>query len=336
MGGNRRGRSAGLPIGNNVAPAPSPAAPPPPPAAPPDPTPTASLSTAGRPGASVSTSTGDSWSEVTAGSPHSRRANHNINIIATDNNNIIATDNNIIATDNNNPIATDNNNNSITDVTPPTPPPPSTTTRGAVDFSLHPDFDLSDDAEGGAPTNYNNDDVSPSPSGGDVVKPSSIIALFAELDLLHTQATNIQSQLDGQRAVSADFARSISNMQRKIVTLRDASTSHSDMIRHAIKIADESHGRILEFKSVASDLTYQFHTVSTTVDNFIAQQTTSTSTSPPVQSPTIEEAFAAADAVLRDGIASIENEVGDRLDRRLSSQTNNTSTPGVRFTDVND
>ena len=205
-----------------------------------------------------------------------------------------------------------------------------------MDFSLHPDFDLSDDAEGGAPTNYNNDGVSPSPSEGDVVKPSSIMALFAELDLLRTQVTNIQSQLDGQRAVSADFARSLSNMQREIVTLRDASKSHSDMIGHAIKIVDESHGRILEFKSVASDLTYQFHTVSTTVDKFIAQKTTSTSTSPPVQSPTIEEAFAAADAVLCDGIASIENEVGDRLDRKLSSQANTTSTPGVRFTDVNE
>jgi hypothetical protein len=106
------------------------------------------------------------------------------------------------------------------------------------------------------------------------------------------------------------------------------------MIGHAIKIADESHARILEFKSVASDLTRQFHTVTTTVDNFIAQQTTSTSTSPPAQSSTIEEAFAAADAALSDGIASMQNEVGDRLDREISSRTNNASTPGVRFSNV--
>jgi hypothetical protein len=124
MGGPRRGRSAGLPIDDAVASAPSPAAPPPP-AAPPDSSSTASLSTTSPPGASVSTTT-ESWSEVTAGSPHSRRANDNITTIATGDNN-------------------------ITDITPPTTTtdPSSTTTHGAVNFSLHPDFDLSDDAGGG-------------------------------------------------------------------------------------------------------------------------------------------------------------------------------------------
>ena len=314
MGGNRRGRSAGLPIDDGVASAPSPAAPPPP-AAPPDSSSTASLSTTGPPGASVSTTT-DSWSEVTAGSPHSRRANNN-----------------------------------ITDIAPPTTTtdPSSTTTHGAVNFTLHPDFDLSDDAGGGAPTTTSNDNISPSPSGGDV-HPPAITELFAELDLLRTQANNIQAQLDGQRAeatniqaqldnqraVSVDFARLLNNIQNELQTLRDASTSHSDMIGHAIKIADESHAHISEFKSVASDLTRQFHTVTTTVDNFIAQQTTSTSTSPPAHSSTIDEAFAAADAALSDGIASMQNEVSDRLDREISSRTTNTSTPGVRFTNVND
>ena len=129
MGGNRRGRSVGLPIDDSVVSAPSLAVLPPP-AAPPDPSLTASFSTTAPPGASVSTTT-DSWSEVTAaGSPHSRRANDNITTIAT------------------------SNNNNITDIAPPTTTtdPSSTTTHVAVNFSLHPDFDLSDDAGGDPPT----------------------------------------------------------------------------------------------------------------------------------------------------------------------------------------
>ena len=252
--------------------------------------------------------------------PQSRRANNNITIIAT------------------------NNNNNITDITPPTttndPPPPSTSTRGTVNFSVHPDFDLSDDAGEGAPTDAPSDTVSPSPSGGDIhphtTESSNIIALFAELDILRSQATNIQAQLDGQRAVSAGFAQSITHMQHELQTLRDATTANSTCIGDAIKIANESHQCILEFKSVASGLTHQFHTVTTTVDNFIAKQTTSTSSPPPAQSSTIEEAFAAANAALSEGIASMQNEVGDRLDQEISSRTQQPSSHGVRFSNVTD
>lgn len=206
---------------------------------------------------------------------------------------------------------------------PNTPTPTSPTIRG-----------------GGAPAAATTGDVSPAPSGGDVhsrtVGTSNITDLFAELDLLRTQATNIQAQLDGQRAVSADFAWSIKNMQNEIQTLRDASTLHSDLIGHAIKTAAESHERMMEFKTIASDLTYKFHTVSTTVDDFIARQPTTTTTPPPPLSSTIDEAFAAADAALSDGIASMQNEVSDRLDREIAARSHTNSTPGGRFTQVED
>ena len=84
------------------------------------------------------------------------------------------------------------------------------------------------------------------------------------------------------------------------------------MIGHATTIADESHARMLEFKMAASDLTYQFHSVSTKVDNFITQQAQPTPS--PAPSSTIEDAFAAVDAALSDGLASMQNEVSDRLD----------------------
>ena len=163
----------------------------------------------------------------------------------------------------------------------------------------------------------------------------AISALFAELDLLRTQATNIQAQLDGQHAVSDGFARSITNIHNELQTLRDATTSNFNSIGHATKIADESHTRILEFNSTVSNLTYQFHTVSTKVDDFITTQAANTTT-PPERSSTIEEAFAAADAALSDGIASVQNEVGERLDREISSRTHQPSTHGVRFSDVTD
>ena len=54
-------------------------------------------------------------------------------------------------------------------------------------------------------------DVQPHPNG-----PRSISDVFAELDLLRTQATNIQAQLDGQREVSTGFARSITNIQHEL------------------------------------------------------------------------------------------------------------------------
>jgi hypothetical protein len=165
-------------------------------------------------------------------------------------------------------------------------------------------------------------DVQPHPNG-----PRSISDVFAELDLLRTQATNIQAQLDGQREVSTGFARSITNIQHELQTLRDACQSNSKMIDVAINTADESHTRMLEHTSTASTLTYQFHTVSTKVDDFLTKQL---QPSPPTnQSPTIEEAFAAADAAISDGIASVQNEVGDRLDQEISSRS-------VRFTNVTD
>ena len=163
-----------------------------------------------------------------------------------------------------------------------------------------------------------------------------------ELDLLCTQATtiqaqatNIQAQLDGQCEVSADFARSITSIQNQLQTLRDASKSNSDMIAVAINTADESHARMLEYKSAASDLIYKFHTVSTKVDNFIAQQQ-DTSTPPPAQSSTIAEAFAAADAAISEQIASVQDEVGDMLDQKISLRTHQSPTRGVRFANVRD
>lgn len=104
-------------------------------------------------------------------------------------------------------------------------------------------------------------DVQPAHTAG----PRSILDVFAELDLLRTQATNIQAQLDGQREVSTGFAWSITNIQHELQTLCDAYQSNSKMIDIAITTADESHAHMLEYKSAASNLTYQFHTVSSII-----------------------------------------------------------------------
>ena len=90
----------------------------------------------------------------------------------------------------------------------------------------------------------------------------------------------------------------MANIQHELQTLRDAYQSNSKMIDIAITTADESHAHMLEYKSVASNLTYQFHTVSTKVDNFLATQ--AQPTPPTDHSSTIEEAFAAADATISD------------------------------------
>ena len=293
----RRGRSAGHT--DHVAAAP-------PPEAASDPTSTASPDPAITPGVSVSTTTDGSWSEVTAGSPHSRRA---------------TTDQHII-------IDADNNNNIIsnTDADP-------TQQWGGIDLSLHPD--LSDaNSEGGKPpatTNTTNIDVQP---GGEHTDPSPFAAIFEKLDLLRSQSAIIQAQLDGQREVSEGFARSITNIGHELQTLRDTSKAQFDMIGHATTIADESHARMLEFKTTASHLTYQFHTLSTKVNNFIAQQ--AQPTPPPAPSSTIEDAFAAVDAALSDGLASMQNKVSDRLDREISSRNTNPTTTGVHFANVED
>ena len=81
----------------------------------------------------------------------------------------------------------------------------------------------------------------------------------------------------------------MANIQHELQTLRDAYQSNSKMIDIAITTADESHAHMLEYKSVASNLTYQFHTVSTKVDNFLATQAQLT---PPTDHlSTIEEAL---------------------------------------------
>ena len=91
----------------------------------------------------------------------------------------------------------------------------------------------------------------------------------------------------------------MANIQHELQTLRDAYQSNSKMIDIAITTADESHAHMLEYKSVASNLTYQFHTVSTKVDNFLVA-TQAQPTPPTDHSSTIEEAFAAADATISD------------------------------------
>ena len=112
-----------------------------------------STSSVATPGTSVSASTDGTWSVVAAGSATTRRS-----------------------TDTNLPDATTSN------MSPhPTAPP-----RGAVAFSKHPNLDLSDDAGGDSP------DDEGVPVAATVATPSPTLSdLFAELDLLHTQALGL-------------------------------------------------------------------------------------------------------------------------------------------------
>ena len=307
----------------------------PPPAAAPNPSSSASTSTADMPGASVSTSTDVTpWSVITASSPHSRRA-------VTDAEPIIA--------------RRDKNITTATDAPDATPQ-----RRGAIDFSAHPNLDLSDDIEGGtiAPTTRGVGSVGiiPPPTGGDgasttttggdgtstTTSTNAITDLFAELDILRRQANNFQLQLDIQRGISSTFATSITNIETSLQTLRSATTSNADMISRAITIADAATTTVQECRTATSDLTYQFHVVSRKVDDFMETQRAhplDSSTAldpPPALTSSVETAFQEADAALSEGISTLERELGSSLDQNISSRLASSSSGGTRFSNVRD
>ena len=257
---------------------------------------------------------------VTAGSPHSRRAGNTTSTTTTAN-----------------PITADT----------------TTRTRGGIlSYSQHPELDLSggDDEDEQKPAAHppgNNispletmgGNVESTADGGDIAtattRAPTLTDLFAELDILRKQATNIQSQLDGQRTISQEFSRSITSINHSLDTLRDATKANCDGVSRAIAIADDATKTVLGFKTVTSDLSYKIHTISTRVDKLIEDQ--ATTGIPPTTSSTIEDAFAAADAAISDGLNSMEREIGSRLDRNISSaSTPVSSPPSVRFANVTD
>ena len=185
----------------------------------------------------------------------------------------------------------------------------------------------SDESRGG---DTNNSDES---GGGDIRAPGefSLPNLFAELDLLRSQASayqmqavNFQEQLDKHRTV---LTRSVASFESSLQTLRDASNSQYNMANRAMDIAQESYNKVLECKSATSALTLQFHNVTSSVDRFMEKyqappprdKDTNPHSSDSVQD-SVEAAFQAADAALSDGISEMERVLGSSLDRNINAR----------------
>ena len=277
------------------------------PAPPPAPAPSSALSQSAtdNSGTSVSSDTSLSWSVITAGSPHSRR-DPTLSTLALGTTTTTTTER-----------PTDTGNN----IVPGTSTTPTDSSPSVVD--------------GG-------DAISTAGGASTSDPPPSLDRLFAELDILRNQATNFQTQLDQHRSI---MATSVSSIQSELQTLRDASSSQYTMTNQAMDLAKQSYDKVLECKSATSNLTLQFHNVTTKVDRFIKKYQ-----APPAPDPllpasdsdhgSLEDAFQAADAALSEGLSTMEKEIGSRLDRninvRLESSSGDTShqPADVRFQGV--
>ena len=305
--------------------------------APPPASTTASTATVDTPGTLVSSVDSDGFSLVTTRSPHSARR---------DGNNIH---------------------------------PPSTTTattgttttadlrQGALDFSLHPDIDLSEDADGGHPDTHDLGIASGSPSGGDAGGDSNVVpplggnptiaelleqldalrnqsrAIQAHTNALQTQSNALQAQIDGQHALSTGLSKSIDHINSNITNVQELAVANSKMLSQTTADIAHTHNKYLECKSEMNLLSLDVHNITTKVDNLLKKVAPPTKPSSPPSgttdpSSTIEETFAAVDATLSDGITSLENVIGSSLDRNIASHsTAPTSGPRhARFGDVDD
>ena len=306
-----------------------------------------SASSVDSPGTNVS-SVNSPWNLVVGGSPHSFRADPPIQvpptnntdiIITTDNNNI--TDN-IITTDNDNITdnitTTENDNISPTDVpttgTSLTAVEPSNTSVG--DTTSNEDNIIGDFTLTRAPGNNtrSTDPTTTSTSGKGDPRTGTIAEMFAELDILRAQANNFQTMLESHRSI---LSASVTNIEDSLQTLRSASQSNHDFAMRAMDIADACHIKTQECQDAQASLRHDIHSVQTLVQDFIdGHKAHGTATSPPAissASESVEEAFAAADAALQEGLTAMENELGDSLDRNINARSSSTPT-NVRFANV--
>lgn len=132
--------------------------------------------------------------------------------------------------------------------------------------------------------------------------------MFAELDILRAQARNFQHQLENHRSI---LSSSVTNLEGSLQTLRDTSHSNHALAMQAIDGCQDAH----------STLRNDFDSVRTLVQDFIDNTRTRDGGTCPLTTPppTVEEAFAAADAALQEGISAISSELGEHLDRNINS-----------------
>lgn len=300
----RRGHSAGPPDASAPAPAPAPA---PPPDAP-NPTSSTSTSSADDPGTSVSTdSDASSYALITADSPHSRRAYTHPTSIGRNNNNI------------------------------PSARQAPSTRSGAIDFSTHPEFDLSDDGVIAPQDSGGTQD-----SGGADASNEDLASLIAHMELLRTQARNIQSQLDDQHTFNQRVDKSFTTVKSELQTLRDGFSTNHSILSRTQATADEAQVGMLQCTAAISVLTSKLDAVQSTVSDLISSKpkiippATSPPDSPPVGTEGIASAFAAADTAISNGITDMVNELGSDLDRTISARSppHTADTSNVRFSGV--
>ena len=162
---------------------------------------------------------------------------------------------------------------------------------------------------------------------------------------IRQQANNIQAQLDGQRAISSEFATSITNIKNELQTLRSASIANSNQISHAISIADQAASNVSKCCSEISAMKYRVHMATRQVEDFLEKQprhSSSPSDAPPDASSTVEAAFQEADAAISEGISTMERELGSSLDRNIAARMGplqpggHSPSGGVRFANVAD
>ena len=127
---------------------------------------------------------------------------------------------------------------------------------------------------------------------------------------------------------------SVSHINSELQTLRDASSSQYAMTNRAMDLAKESWDKVMEYKAMASDITLQFHNVTTKVDRFIERHSTPPHASDTTSLPgTVADAFQAADTALSEGISAMEQELGSSLNRNITARMES-STPDEAKSDI--
>lgn len=269
------------------------------------PAPASSLRSSNYTGASVSSDVASDttpWSFVVAGAPHSRRDTTRSTTRLTASNDSGPS-----------PITTDPSS-SLPGL--PAPTEPSTV-----------DDDINNILDSGSATSADrspplNDSVSRNAVG----EAQSIASIFAELDLLRTQASGIQDQLDRHRTV---LTRSLTTLNTDLQTLLTASSSNSDMSKRAMHLAQESYDKVLECNTRVD----QFFDTYQAPASFPTMTMGGTSSSPPPDDSSVEAAFQATEAALSDGLAQMEHELGSHLDRNINAR-DSSEPSAARFTNV--
>ena len=210
--------------------------------------------------------------------------------------------------------------------------PPHRSHSGHVDFSQHPDLDLSGDSQGQDDDNSTTDDVVHRTDPSQVPPAFDSDAYQALLLRVQTMARESSERWNITESRHLDYLtrfRTLDDTTLGNTTLLSSISEQVTDLRTSLGCTTFTAQEALELATSTRTTLRQYMTT---------QHIHPTETPPPANTASLDDAFDATEAALRNNLDGLATEVGDCLDRNIAARSSATSTPArhPRFTNVNE